>query len=314
MAFAPFAPWVPDVADLNGRTSQRMLNVVPTDSAYGPWPSMQALTNALPATCRGYYVARHPTGVFIFAGTSDRLYRLDNSILTWVDVSLSGGPYTAIPADGMWQFAQFNNFVLATHRNVLLQRFDMGTPATFVNCPGSPPQAGAIAVVNRFVVLSDLAANPFRAQWSGLNNTEQWTPGVNLSDIQDFPDGGRAMRVAEMGQDVGLILQEGAIRRMAFLPGDIELVFQIDKLRDDTGMLGQYSLAVAGGAAYFLSHKGFVAVGIDSSMAPIGEEMVDRTFLRQSNSPLLADFAYNNVAPQMVIAAADPLNSRIVWA
>lgn len=311
---APFAPWTPDIADLNGRTSQRVRGVVPRDDGYGPWPEVQAFSFALPAGCRGAFVAMHSTGVNIFAGTTDRLYRLDNSTLLWTDVSLGGLAYSTIPTDGMWRFAQFNNFVFATHRNVVLQRFDLSAPATFVNCPGGPPQAGDVAVVNRFLVLSDLTANPNRAKWSGLNDTTQWTAGTGLSGQQDFPDGGRAMRVAEMSQDVGLILQEGAVRRMAFLPGNTDLIFQIDRLRDDTGMLGQYSLAVNAGAAYFLSNKGFVAVGIDGSMQPIGEEKVDRTFLRQSNSPLLADFAYDDSVPHLVIAAADPRNNRIVWA
>lgn len=313
MAFVPFQAWAPDVADIDGRNLQVVRNVMPVANGYGPWRGIQALTSGLPGVCRGLFIARHPTGVFIFAGTADRLYLLDNGTLSWDDVSLGGSAYTTLGADAHWQFAQHNNFVLATHRGVVLQRFDMGTPTTFVNCPGSPPQAGAIAIVNRFAVLADLAANPFRIHWSGLNDTGQWTAGTNLSDFQDFPDGGRVFRVAEMSQDVGLILQEGALRRMAFVPSDTDVVFAIDKLRDDTGIAGQYSLAVAGGVAYFLSHKGFVAAAVDGSMVPIGAEKVDRTFLGQSSAPVVADQAYDGAAPHMVLAAADPGHNRILW-
>jgi hypothetical protein len=299
---------------LGGQTSQRVFNVVPRDDGYGPWPAHEAFTAALPAACRGYFVARHASGVHIFAGTVDRLYKLDNSTLQWVDVSLGGNAYASLASEAMWRFAQFNNFVLATHRNEVLQRFDLGTPTAFAVCPGSPPQAGDVTVVNRFVVLADIASNPNRIKWSGLNDTEEWTPGTDLSGQQDFPDGGRAMRVAEMSQDVGLILQEGGWRRMAFLPGNVDLVFQIDRLRDEAGLLAQGSLAVVAGQAYFLSTKGFMQVGIDGSYAPIGEEMVDRTFQRQSNAPHLVDLAYDDGAAHLVLAAADPRNNRVVWA
>lgn len=314
MTFSAFPPWRPDVSDLDGAHTQRLAGVTPRDDGYGPWPSHEAFTQSLPATCRGFFVARHASGVFIFAGTSERLYLLDNSTLTWQEVSLEGNAYVPLANDAMWQFAQFNNFVLATHRNELLQRFDMGTPTAFANCPGSPPQAGSIAIVNRFVVLSDLDANPNRIKWSGLNDTEEWESGTGLSGEQDFPDGGRAMRVAEMSQDVGLILQESGWRRMAFLPGNVDLVFQIDKLRDEAGLLAQYSLAVSAGRAYFLGAKGFMEVAIDGSVTPIGDEMVDRTFLRQANAPQLADLAYDDSHPHIVLAGTDPRHNRVLWA
>ena len=312
--FLPFADWRPDVSDLNGRTSQRMQNVVPTDSGYAPWLDLQPFTNSLPAPCRGYFVARHSSGVFIFAGTIDELYLLDNSTLSWNKVSKGGGPYTPLASDAMWQFAQFNDLVLATQRNEDLQSFDMGTPSAFADVAGSPPNAGSIAVIGSFLVLGDLASDPFGIAWSAINDITGWTPGTNLSDAQTFPAGGRVLRVEGVAQGVGMILQEGGIRRMAFLPGDTDFVFQIDELRDDCGLLSQYAVATHAGRVYFLSTKGFVAAGIDGSMEPIGEERVDRTFLGNSADPAHADLAYDSAQPQLVQAAADPRNNRVVWA
>src|SRR6185503_2081259 len=91
MAVLPFNEWRPDVSDLRKNYTRLLRNVLPRSDGYGPFKDVETFTGALPAACRGYFVARKADGTaLLFAGTSDRLYLLDNTTLSWGDVSDSG--------------------------------------------------------------------------------------------------------------------------------------------------------------------------------------------------------------------------------
>lgn len=294
MPTVPFAEYRPDVSDLNRTYTASLANVLPRADGYGPVNDLQALTSALAAPCRGYFQAFNSDGsLAIFAGTEDRLYLLDNSGLTWGDVSKSGSAYSALTAGTQWQFAQFNNFVIAVQGNTVPQVYDLSSSSAFADLGGSPPQAGGIAILNRFVVLYDLLSNPNRIQWSGLNATTTWTSGTNFSDYQDLPDGGRVRGVA--GGEYGLILQQRAVRRMVFVPG-AAITFQIERIASDRGILAPYSLCQGGDRVFFLSSNGFIEASGDGSLRPIGFERVDRTILQDIDSGQL----------QLCVGAVDP--------
>src|ERR1700692_1231624 len=97
MPFLPFGEYKPDVSHYKGHASRNILNAVPRGDGYGPFPSFSAYTSALPAGCRGAFYALKSDGTVItFAGTSTKLYQLNNTNFTWTDVSLSGGSYSAL--------------------------------------------------------------------------------------------------------------------------------------------------------------------------------------------------------------------------
>ena len=171
----PFGEYRPDIANYNGATSLLVQNVVPRADGYGPWKSFVPYSNAMPGATpnRGFFYARKSDGsVAAFAGTLNKLYRLNATTLLWEDVS--GGSYPNLPTSHHWQFAQFGNFVIAVHPNVSPLVYDLTSSVTFANLGGSPPQASYVAVVGRFLVLSGLLSNPYRIQWSGLNATTTW--------------------------------------------------------------------------------------------------------------------------------------------
>lgn len=315
MATLKFGEWRPDASDINGGYTQRLRNVTPRSDGYGPFNSIGEFTQALPDQCRGYFVANLEDGtVVLFAGTSEKLYMLDNTTLAWTDVS-NGSGYTALPSDANWVFAQFNNVVIATQRNDDMQKMLLGTDVDFTDLGGSPPRAGWVSVVSRFLVATDLANDPLRVQWSGLNEIDNWTAGTNSSDYQDLPDGGRGQCVAEIAGDIGIVLQEAGARRMTFAAGS-EYVFQIDRLQNVPGTIAPHSFVVASGGGYYLSPKGFVQVGPDGSLVPIGEERFDRTFLGQlpASAPSdLLDLACDLDAPQLIIGTSDPSRNLVVW-
>lgn len=302
MSLLTFNDWRPDTSNYQGTSLNSVLNMQPRGDGWGPFPSLSTYTSALPAACRGAFYALKSDGTVVtFAGTSTKLYKLNNTDFTWEDVSLGASTYSALSATAQWQFAQFGNLVFATQANAVLQVFDLSSSSAFANCGGSPPQAAYIAVVGRFLVLSGLLSNPYRIQWSGLNATTTWTSGTNSSDYQDFPDGGIVRGVA--GGEAGIIFQDQAIRRMSYVPGS-PIIFQIDRITQDKGLYAPYSVIRAGEVIYFYAGQGFHKIVPGGVPEQIGREKVDRTFLADLDKGHLELFQ----------GAADPRSTRIYWA
>lgn len=305
MPLVQWGEYKPDVSDYEGSATKNILNVIPQGDGYGPFPDFTVYSGALPANCRGaFYAIKSDGSIATFAGTSDRLYLLDNTTFAWTDVSKGGLAYSALSATAQWRFAQFNDLVFATQANDVLQVFTLASSSEFANAAGSPPQAAYIDVVGRFLVLSGLASNRTRIQWSGLNSvnaSDSWTSGVNSSDYQDLPDGGIVRGVA--GGEYGIIFQDQAIRRMTYAPGSA-IIFQIERIAQDMGLYAPYSLVRAGGTIYFYSAKGFHKIDPGGLPVQIGRERVDRTFF--------TDLDKGNL--QLFMGAADPRSSRVYWA
>lgn len=209
--------------------------------------------------------------------------------------------YSALSSDAQWQFAQFGNLVFATQKNAVLQVYNLSSSSAFADNSGSPPQASYISVVGRFLVLSGLLSNPYRIQWSGLNDTTNWTSGTGSSDYQDFPDGGIVRGVA--GGEFGTVFQDQAIRRMSYIPGS-DIIFQIERIAQDQGLFAPYSIVRAGIYTFFHSAQGFFKIAPGGLPEPIGREKVDRTFFDDLDKTEL----------RMFIGASDPRSTRAFWA
>jgi hypothetical protein len=304
MPLVPFGDYRPDVSDYEEQATRNISNVIPRGDGYGPFPGLSTYTSPLPSACRGAFYALKSDGTVVtFAGTSNKLYRLNNTDFSWGDVSLGAGAYAALSSNAQWQFAQTGNFVFATQANAILQIFDLSSSSAFGNASGSPPQAAYVSVVGRFLVLSGLLSSPFRIQWSGLNNfnaSDSWTSGVKSSDFQDFPDGGIVRGVA--GGEAGVIFQDQAIRRMSYVPGS-PIIFQIDRITQDKGLYAPYSIIRAGERIFFYAGQGFHKIEPGGVPEQIGREKVDRTFL--------ADLDKGNL--QLFVGAADPRSTRVYW-
>jgi hypothetical protein len=296
---APIAEFRPDVADLNSPYTADIRNVLCADGSYIPAPQFVGVAVALLERPLGYISIRAINGdVLTFAGTATKLYSLDNTTLTWDDISQA--PYNANP-EAPWSFGLFGNFVIAVNLNDDPQVYEIGVDSAFRDLGGSPPRAGMVRIWGDFVALMQLTGNPNRAQWSGLNDCEFWTPGANNSDYQDFPDGGKVQTSSE-GTNPTIFL-ESAIQRATFVPGSAE-IFTFLKIHEKRGAKSAFSVATRGSYAFYADEGGFFQIDVDGGLTPIGFEKVDRTVFKRLNVSSIAK----------ILGAVDPFYSRVYWA
>lgn len=298
-----FPQYAPDVTNLTTGVSALVQNLVPRVDGYGPFKALVPFTQALPGVCRGYFYARRADGsVLLFGATATNLYLMNNTDLTWVNVSKGGGPYAAVSNSSNWQFAQFNDTVIAVQQNTVPQAYTIGSSTVFADLGGSPPQAGSVSVVGLFLVLCELLSNPRRVQWSDLAGITTWTAGVGLSDFQDLSDGGSARLVT--GSDAfGIIFQDETIRSMTYAPGSVT-VFNIVRIASKETLLTRYSVITIGTTIYYQSAQGFKKIEAGGVPQPIGKGRVDDT--------VRADFDKSNL--RMMVGASDPTQTRIYFA
>jgi len=301
MAVFPVAEYRPDVAELNTGYTDEIRNVIPADGSYIPMPAFRALTQPFPGLPLGTVAVRALNGAtIVFAGTSEKLYILDNTDLSWRDVSQGGVIYSANP-NSRWSFATFGDYVIAVNKNDRPQVFELGASTEFRDLGGDPPRAGVVKIWGDFVCLMQLPDNPNRVYWSGLNDAEWWTVGQKNCDYQDFPDGGVVQGSNEATNP--LIFLQSAIYMGTFVPGS-NIIFSFQKIHDRRGAKSPWSIACRGSYAFYADEGGFFQIAADGSISPIGFEKVDRTVFSRLNAVSISE----------IFGAIDPFFSRVYWA
>lgn len=295
-----FPEFTPDMEDLGEANTVQILGCVPRADGYGPFKDLESFTQALPAACRGFFFARRSDGsIAVFAGTSTELYLLNNTTFAWAVVSKA--TYSPLVSTDNWQFAQFNDLVIAVQVNTVPQKYTLASGGLFADLGGSPPAAGRVAIVGFFVMLTKLLSNPRRVQWSDLDAPEQWTAGVGLSDFQDLPDGGSTTAISG-GDAFGLVFQDESIRSLTYAPGSAA-IFQINRISTQETLFAEYSVINAGDKTFYCGAAGFKMIVAGGAPVAIGKERVDRFFF--------GDVDRGNL--QLVLGAADPTATRVYW-
>jgi hypothetical protein len=293
-----FEEFRPDAFDYN-TFFPTILNVAPGINSYKPQPGLAAYNaSALPATAKGLTMGRTVAGAWeVYAATTTDLYIYSGG--AWVEATrLAGGDYATVDGE-FWRFLQYGENLLAVNGTDAPQTISIESGSNFAALGGSPPVARNITAVGEFVVLSGLPATPYRIQWSAIGNAAGWTAGTNLSDYQDFPDGGRVTGVS--GGETGYVMQEYMIRRMRFLPGS-DYVFQFEKVVDGKGSISPYGFESVAGTVFFLAEDGFYSYS-GEGLSPIGDKRVNAWFLAAADGARLAS----------TVAVADPYRPRIWW-
>jgi hypothetical protein len=155
-------------------------------------------------------------------------------------------------------------------------------PNPFEDLAG-PHKARFAAVVRDFVMLGQLDRDQSAVQWSGLNDITAWQPGIDQSDIQSFPDGGRVTGL--VGGQYAIIFQETAIRRGTYVGPD--LIFQFDAISTERGCAAPGSIASYQQLIFFLAADGFFLLAGGEVERPIGDQKVDAWFWANVNEAYL---------------------------
>jgi len=267
----PFPPFEPDKAPYNSGATASAVNVLPVADGWGPMPALVPLANALPSAPKGSITVRINSATQVtIAGTSSGLYLVNNDG-TLTDVSGASAPY-AVPDGDEWSFDVFGTRIIATNLADDVQYYDIGVSTDFADLPGSPPKARFVKVIGDFVVLFQLANDPSGMAWSGINNSQQWVPGEELSDTNTFPDGEELQAISVNGSGATLVFRGGR-RTMTFDPSS-GYVFTFSPLAKGRGCSAPQSLIdIGGGDFVYLSDTGFYR---GAAASPIGAERVDR--------------------------------------
>jgi hypothetical protein len=128
-------------------------------------------------------------------------------------------------------------------------------------------------------MLGQLDIDQSAVQWSALNNINGWLPGIDQSDIQSFPDGGRVTGL--VGGQYAIIFQETAIRRGTYVGPD--LIFQFDAISTERGCAASGSIASYQQLVFFLAADGFFLLSGGEAERPIGDQKIDSWFWANVN-------------------------------
>lgn len=287
-----FGDFLPDLPNHGSPGVSEAINVYPSSGGYRPMGQFAAHTDALPSECRGASAFVAPSGRVVFlACTATAIYKQDGT--SWVELATG---YNTIEG-GRWRFVQFGPIAIASNYNDAPVKINLETDAV-APLAGSPPKMQAMAVVSNFVVGTQTNGSVTQVAWSGENNAEWWTYATRKSDYNDFPDGGEVTGI--VGGEVGLVLQRNAVRRMAYVGGNV--LFRFDKISSNIGCASVHSVAQHGELAFWYSESGFM-MWDGATIRPIGFERVDDTFPK----------AYGVLNFDNMSTAIDAQRGTVIW-
>ena len=284
--------FLPDLPDYGAPGLSLVANAYPGAAGWRPVGAFYAHAAALPSPCKGASSFIAPSGrSVLIAGTASKLYRLDGT--AWAEI---GTGYT-LSASQRWRFVQFGTIAIVSNGLDTPLRVNLETDAV-ATLGGSPPDMQAMAVVNNFVVGTQIGQVVNRIAWSGRNNAEWWTYAERQSDFTDFPDGGEVTGI--IGGEVGLVLQRNAVRRMAYIGGNV--LFRFDKISSFVGCATVHSVAQHGELAFWYSDNGF-KMWDGAQIKAIGHERVDNSFAS----------LYGQVDYDQISTAIDGQRNTVAW-
>lgn len=261
-------------------------------NGYAPMRSFEPSTNGmLSGTCLGAGVYRRQSDVYVFAANDTDIYRYQpagySSLVTGLASAAVGGV----------NFQPYRELMLATNGNDPILKFDPSAPTVMTDLGGTPPTARYLATVGGFVVAGHIDGDELSLAWSDNGDPETWTPGSGDAGEITFAAGGAIAGL--VGGDYGVIYQENKVSRMTQTFD--ATVWQFDDIAKDVGCDIPKSLAAWNNISFFHSQRGFMMCD-GTSLIPIGEEKIDRTFASISSRDYI----------DSVSAVVDPRNSLYI--
>lgn len=264
----PFGPFRPDAAALGTPVCRIARNCLPAVTGFRPLQGPVASSGALGGRCFGAANVLLEDGSNVsFAGDGTKLYKLGNDGL-WDDISrLSGGAY-ATPTGEQWRFEIWGTKLVATNYVDDVQVFDLASGSNFAALAGSPPKGRYLCVIRDFLQIGSVSGNERRVHWCSINDIEEWTPGLNSGDYQDFPSGGPVRGM--IGGEVGYVWLADKVFRQTFVPGS-DTIMQFDEVEGGRGLRAPGSLVRVGRMAFYFGGDGFYRFDLGGGASePIG--------------------------------------------
>lgn len=287
-----FGDYLPDLPDFMSPGLSEAINLYPGSMGYAPVGQFLAHTDALPAGCRGASAFVAPSGRVVFlAGTATALYKQSGTGWTLISSGYS------LTAGARWRFVQFGTLAIVSNNINPPIKVNLETDAVAA-LGGSPPVMQAMAVVNNFVVGTQIGGVVNEVAWCGENDAEWWTYAQRKSDYNDFADGGEITGI--IGGEIGLVLQRNAVRRMAYVGGNV--LFRFDKISANVGCANVHSVAQHGELGFWYSDTGF-KMWDGAQIRSIGFEKVDSAF----------GSLYGVVDLAAMSTAIDGQRSTVIW-
>lgn len=279
-----FGPWAPDAPDLDNSVTEAF-NVMPYGEHYRPFLGATEVSDALAAApIAGISTSRVSGSSETVVATLDKLY-LQNGV-AWDDKT-GVAPTTESPM--VWDFAQFNDYILAASFNNVLRQHQVGSGANFTAITDSP-KARVVGVVREFVVCGDIndpsdGIVNHRVRWGSIGDPITWYLAgtanaiANQSDEQDLTAANGSV-LGIFGTDIGIVFQERAITKMTYVGAP--LVFRFDVADNSRGLRARKGAVQVGNTIYFLASDGFFKTTGTGESAPIGDGLVDRWFFDEA--------------------------------
>ena len=278
----PFGEYLPDQPQYNNPGVTKALNVYPSEIGYRPFPAFATYSDAANGRVLGaIFLKDTESNTFGYSGTTTKLYKLGTTL-----TDVSGTTYSAFTT--AWEFAYFNNKVIATNYYDSVQSITPGG-AAFANLSGSPPKAQRVGVVGDFLVLGDIddvsdGQVPNRIHWCAFDDETGWTPGTNQSDFQDLKGSSKVQKV--IGGDYGVVFMDRTIWRMDYV--GTPTVFDLTNVQPERGTLAPGSVVQYGRYIYYLSSDGFYRIVDGAYSEPIGSGKLDKNIIDQIESTNLS--------------------------
>jgi predicted nuclease of predicted toxin-antitoxin system len=304
MAYVEFGEWLPDLPAYRNEGVTLVKGVRPAGKSYISFPSSATYTgNAMDNPPQGGYSTRDRDGnVYYYFGNNSKLYEMLAASFT--DVAKVGGYNTG--SEEIWEFATWDNQVIATNYSDPIQEISMGAAAFADLAAGIPPKCRHLAVYRDFLILGNIndsvvGKKPNRVQWSGLGDIETWSVDVaTQADYEDLEDSGGWIQKIVAGDNC-YIFREYAIHTMSYVGSPT--IFQIDKIENAVGLLSPRSLVSHGRMYFYLGRDGFYVFDGRQSV-PIGTNRINNFFFDD------VDLNY----PQNIQGAIDYKRQIIYWA
>ena len=294
----PLGDWLPDAPSFKNPGCEVADNVIPTPRGFGPLSGLVGQGDTVNGDVLGAALFfDNSNNTILVGGADDRLFIRRSGTIT----ETTG--LNSLGAGEAWDFAQFNDFIIATgNGNAPQYLTDVDSDNTWSALTGSPPNAKRCAKVGEFLMLGDVSTVPNRLQWSAFNNPAGAWAASRLTQAGQAdlpPQYGSVQKI--VGGRYGLVFQERAIHRLTYVGPPT--VWRRDTISADRGTTAPFSVVTVGYFTYFLAQDGFYVTNGTSTQS-ISRSRVNEWFFDDIDQSAIAE----------VHGAVDWQNELIVWA